>query len=75
MEMFDGTSLLAAWFCSASYAAHAAFTGLFSLRRLYITHVSPSIAEIHKTAVVSSDASYFQDSARGNRRKNSIQTP
>jgi len=26
--MFDGTSLLAAWFCSASYAAHAAFTGL-----------------------------------------------
>jgi hypothetical protein len=40
-----------------------------------ITHVSPSIAEIHKTAVVWSDASYFQDSARGNRRKNSIQTP
>jgi hypothetical protein len=33
--MFDGTSLLAACFCSASNAAHAAFTGLFSLRRLY----------------------------------------
>jgi hypothetical protein len=33
--MFDGTSLLAAWFCSASIAANAAFTGLFSLRRLY----------------------------------------
>ena len=34
--MFDGTSLLAAWFCSARNAAYAAFTGLFSLRRLYI---------------------------------------
>jgi quinol monooxygenase YgiN len=35
MGMFDGTSLLAVWFCSASNADHAAFTGLFSLRRLY----------------------------------------
>jgi pimeloyl-ACP methyl ester carboxylesterase len=35
MGMFDGTSLLAVWFCSASNPAHAAFTGLFSLRRLY----------------------------------------
>ena len=39
--MFDGTSLLAAWFCSASNAARAAFTGLFSLRRLY--HASGGI--------------------------------
>jgi hypothetical protein len=35
MGMFDGASLLAASFCSASNAAHAAFTALFSLRRLY----------------------------------------
>ena len=35
MEMFDGTSLLAVWFCSASNAAHAALTGLFCIRRLY----------------------------------------
>jgi len=33
--------LLAAWFCSASNAAHAAFTGLFSLRRLYLVQGSP----------------------------------
>jgi len=33
--MFNGTSLLAVWFCSASNAAHAAFTGLFCIRRLY----------------------------------------
>jgi hypothetical protein len=32
--MFDETSLLAAYFCSATSAAHAAFTGLFSLRRV-----------------------------------------
>jgi len=32
--MFDGTSFPAVWFCSAAGAAHAAFTGLFSLRRL-----------------------------------------
>ena len=40
-----------------------------------ITNLSPSTSEIHKAAVVWSDASYFQDSARGNRWKNSIQTP
>jgi hypothetical protein len=40
-----------------------------------ITHVSPCTAEILKTAIAWSDPSYFQDSARGNRRKNSIQTP
>jgi hypothetical protein len=40
-----------------------------------ITHVSPNIAEIHEIAVVWPDASYFRDSTRGNRRKNSIQTP
>ena len=34
--MFDETSLLAAYFCSATNAAHAAFTGLFSLRRVQL---------------------------------------
>jgi DNA replication protein DnaC len=34
MEMSDETSLLTAYFCSATNAAHAAFTGLFSLRRV-----------------------------------------
>jgi hypothetical protein len=33
--MFDETSLQAAYFCSAINAAHAAFTGLFSLRRVH----------------------------------------
>jgi hypothetical protein len=33
--MFDETSLPAAYFLSASNAAHAAFTGLFSLRRVH----------------------------------------
>jgi len=42
--MFDGTSLLAAWFCSASNAAHAAFTGLFSLRRLYLSQLNFHLA-------------------------------
>jgi hypothetical protein len=32
--MSDETSLQAAYFCSAINAAHAAFTGLFSLRRV-----------------------------------------
>jgi light-regulated signal transduction histidine kinase (bacteriophytochrome) len=40
--MFDGTSLLAAWFCSASNATQVAFTGLFSLRRLYERNLAPS---------------------------------
>jgi hypothetical protein len=34
--MSHGTSSLAVWFCSACNAAHAAFTGLFSLRRSYV---------------------------------------
>ena len=33
--MFDGTSLPVVWFCSAGNAVHPAFTGLFSIRRLY----------------------------------------
>ena len=36
MGMFDETSLPAAYFLSASNAAHAAFTGLFSLRRVHL---------------------------------------
>jgi hypothetical protein len=32
---FDGTRILAVCFCSASNAAHAAFTGLFCIRRVY----------------------------------------
>jgi site-specific DNA recombinase len=36
MGMFDETSLQAAYFCSAINAAHAAFTGLFSLRRVHL---------------------------------------
>jgi hypothetical protein len=35
MEMFDGTSLLAAWFCSASNAAHAAFYWSIFVPALY----------------------------------------
>ena len=42
MGMFDGTSLTAVWFCPAANAPHAAFTGLFSLRRL---HFAPTESE------------------------------
>jgi hypothetical protein len=40
MGMFDETSLPAAYFPSASNAAHAAFTGLFSLRRVQSSAVA-----------------------------------
>jgi hypothetical protein len=41
-----------------------------------IVQVSPAACEItHKTLVAWSDVSHFHDSARGDRRKNSIQTP
>jgi hypothetical protein len=50
--MFDGTSLPAAWFCSASNAAHAAFTGLFSLRRSYLGGVAYVYALQGQTARV-----------------------
>ena len=42
--MFDGTSLLAAWFCAARNITNAAFTGLFSLRRLYLLSSGTRIA-------------------------------
>jgi len=41
-----------------------------------LTNVNPTTSEItHQTPVVWPDASHIQDSARGNRRKTSIQTP
>jgi hypothetical protein len=41
--MSNGTSFLAVWFCSASNAALAAFTGLFSLRRSYPVVERPAV--------------------------------
>ena len=56
MGMFDETSLPAAYFLSASNAAHAAFTGLFSLRRVHHRGAQKPVPEIarrfHVDAVI-----------------------
>ena len=48
MGMFYGTSLLAVWFCSASNAAQAAFTGLFCIRRVHqLRHTKLSVTGVY----------------------------